>query len=270
MTAALHMQGLGYKLGNHYILKEIDWQVAKGEHWVVFGTNGSGKTTLLAIAAGFTDYTHGDLEVLGQHYHADNIFELRRRVGWVSGSFYDKYFSREIVLDMVLAGKFGTLGIENDITDGDVRRAKALLKELRMGRKFHYPFDLLSKGERQNVLIARSLMTNPEILILDEPCTGLDVFSREYLLRTIEDLAKNTEITIIFVTHHPDEILDIFSNCLLLQEGHIYAKDRTDKLFTSEKMSQFLNYPITVKHHDNRIAFHIEVDSNIKTVMETL
>lgn len=110
----------------------------------------------------------------------------------------------------------------------------------------NYPFDFLSKGERQNVLIARALMTNPELLILDEPCTGLDVFSREYLLSTIRDLAQTTDVTIIFVTHYTEEILDIFPNCLLLKNGRIYAKDHTDQIFTSERLSEFLNYPVTV------------------------
>ena len=121
---------------------------------------------------------------------------------------------------------------------------------------------------RQNVLIARALMTNPELLILDEPCTGLDVFSREYLLSTLRDLAQNTDVTIIFVTHYTEEILDIFPNCLLLKNGRIYAKDRTDQIFTSERLSEFLNYPVTVSWQNNRIQVRLEVDSHIKTLLQ--
>ena len=227
MDTVVKMQDLGCKAGNRFILKNIDWEVQKGQHWVVFGMNGSGKTTLLSIAAGYMGYTHGELEVLGQTYNDENILDIRRRIGWVSASFFDKCLSREPVLDIVLAGKTATLGVDDSITDADVRRAKALLTELRLKSKINYPFDFLSKGERQNVLIARALMGNPELLILDEPCTGLDVFSREYLLSTIRKLAENTDVTIVFVTHYTEEIMDVFSNCMLLKDGRIYAKDRT-------------------------------------------
>ena len=268
MDPICKLEGLGCKAGNQYILKDIDWEVQKGQHWVVFGMNGSGKTTLLSIIAGYMAHTHGDLEIFGQHYNDDNILELRQRIGWVSASFFDKCLSRETVLDIVLAGKFSTLGLDDSITDADVLRAKALLTELRLKSKMNYPFDFLSKGERQNVLIARALMTNPELLILDEPCTGLDVFSREYLLSTLRDLAQNTDVTIIFVTHYTEEILDIFPNCLLLKNGRIYAKDRTDQIFTSERLSEFLNYPVTVSWQNNRIQVRLEVDSHIKTLLQ--
>lgn len=262
------MKGLGCKSGYKYILKDIDWEVKKGEHWVVFGMNGSGKTTLLSIVAGYKEHTHGELEVLGQTYNDDNILDIRKRIGWVSGSFYDKCLSSETALEIVLAGKFATLGLCCDVTDQDVVRAKALLTELRLKNKINYPFDLLSKGERQNVLIARALMSNPELLILDEPCTGLDVFAREYLLSTIRDLAEQTEVTIIFVTHYTEEIMDVFPNCLLLQNGRIYAKDRTENLFNSQQMSQFLNYPVEVTWYNNRINVSLQVDSHMKALME--
>ena len=268
METVFKLEGLGCKSGNKYILKDIDWEVQKGQHWVVFGTNGSGKTTLLSIVAGYMAHTHGELEVFGQAYNDDNILDIRRRIGWVSGSFYDKCLSRETALEIVLAGKFATLGLDEDISDRDVVRAKALLEELRLKSKINYPFDFLSKGERQSVLIARALMSNPEMLILDEPCTGLDVFAREYLLSTIRDLAEKTEVTIIFVTHYTEEIMDVFPNCLLLKNGRIYAKDRTDKLFTSEELSKFINYPVTVTWQNQRINVSLEVDSHMKELME--
>ena len=263
METVFKLEGLGCKSGNKYILKDIDWKVEKGQHWVVFGTNGSGKTTLLSIVAGYMAHTHGELKVFGEPYNDDNILEIRQRIGWVSGSFYDKCLSKETALEIVLAGKFATLGLAEDITDRDVVRAKALLEELRLKSKINYPFDFLSKGERQSVLIARALMSGPELLILDEPCTGLDVFAREYL-------AEKSDVTIIFVTYYTVEIMDIFPNCLLLKNGRIYAKDRTDKLFNSEELSQFLNYPVTVTWQNKRINVSLEVDSHMKELMERL
>ena len=269
MTTIVKMKDLGLKMGNQFLLKNIDWEVRKGEHWIVFGMNGCGKTTLLSIVAGFMEYTHGSLEVFGKEYSDETIYELRKKIGWVSGSFFDKCLAREIVLDIVLSGKFGTLGIDADITDEDVRHAKALLKELRLGSKINYPFDFLSKGERQNVLIARALMSNPELLVLDEPCTGLDIFSREYLLSTIKDLAVNTSVTIIFVTHHTEEILDVIPNCMLLKKGKCYAQGKTKELFSSEILSDFLMYPVEVQRENGRITVNLDVHSNIKTILST-
>lgn len=256
-------ENLGCKSGFKYLLKDINWQVETGKHWVVFGMNGSGKTTLLSIISGFREYTHGDLEVFGESYNDDNVLAIRRQIGWVSGSFFDKCLSSETALEIVLSGKLATMGIDGSITDDDVIRAKALLKELRLLTKVNYPFDLLSKGERQNVLIARALMPKPRLLVLDEPCTGLDVFAREYLLSTIKALAQKDDITIIYVTHYTEEILDIFENALLLRNGQIYAVGKTKELFDSEHLTAFLNYPVEVAWQNERINVSLEVDSQI-------
>lgn len=257
------------KSGYKFLLRDIDWEIKKGEHWIVFGMNGSGKTTLLSIIAGFKKYTHGDLEVFGEHYTNDNIMAIRKKIGWVSSSFFDKYLRKESALNIVLSGKFGTLGIDFDISDQDVKQAKALLTELHLGHKINYPFDLMSKGERQNVLIARALMSNPEILVLDEPGTGLDVFAREHMLSTVRDLAEKTDVTIIYVTHYTEEILsDVFDKCLLLRNGRIYAKGSLKELFTSEKISSFLRYPVNIQRDEkDYIRLYMEVTSRIEELL---
>lgn len=175
-------ENLSLKAGYRYLLNDINWQVKRGEHWLVFGMNGCGKTTLLSILAGFKQPTRGNVRVLGEAYTADNILEMRKKIGWVSSSFFDQIYSREAALDVVLSGKFGTVGLGMNICDTDIKKAKLLLKELHLEGKIYRPFHLMSKGERQNVLIARALIGNPEILMLDEPCTGLDIGAREYLL----------------------------------------------------------------------------------------
>lgn len=121
------------KAGYKFLLRDISWQVAKGEHWVVFGANGSGKTTLLSIIAGFKHYTSGSVKVFGESFTNDNILAIRRRIGWVSSSFFDKYYSKESALHIVLSGRNGTLGLDDAITLDDVRLAKALLTELHLG-----------------------------------------------------------------------------------------------------------------------------------------
>ncbi len=264
----IRLNKLSCKSGYRYLLNEINWEVKRGEHWVVFGMNGSGKTTLLSTIAGFKKYTHGSLEVFGQPYSQENILEFRKRFGWVSSSFFDKYLSRESAMDIVLSGKFGTLGIDFDITDQDVIKARALLKELHLGDKMSYTFDMMSKGERQNVLIARALISEPEVLVFDEPGTGLDILAREHLLSTVRDLAGNTDVTIIYVTHYTEEILDIFDNCLLLKNGRVYAQGKTDDLFTEEKISAFLDWPLNLYRDQGQyIKVNMEVESRIQDII---
>ena len=259
---------LSCKSGYRYLLKDVSWEVKKGEHWVVFGMNGSGKTTLLSAVAGFKKHTHGDLKVFGEAYSQENILKFRQRIGWVSSSFFDKYYTQESAINIVLSGKYGTLGIDYNVTNGDIKKAKALLTELHLANKFDQPFNMMSKGERQNVLIARALFSNPDILVLDEPCTGLDVFAREHLLNTVRDLAENTDVTIIYVTHYTEEILDIFQHCLLLRNGRVFSKGLTKDLFNSNTMSEFLGYPVTVSWRDGQfIEFKVEVCSKVRDLL---
>ena len=244
---ALAVNGLSVKTGQQYLLKDITWRVPQGENWIVFGMNGCGKTTLLSVLAGFKQPTAGDVRVLGQSYSPDNILALRQRIGWVSGSFFEQKYTKESAQDIVLSGKFGTLGLGRPITDGDRKRARSLLKALHLDRKIDQPFHLMSKGERQNVLIARALMAEPEILLLDESCTGLDILAREQLLSTLRSMAQEGRMTIVYVTHHTDEILtDVFPKALLLKEGLAFAQGETAELFTSETLSVFFQTPVTV------------------------
>ena len=223
--------------------------------------NGSGKTTLLSLLAGYRNYTHGDLRVFGQRYDADNTLALRSKIGWVSGSYFEKYYTKESVLDIVLSGKFATLGLDYGITDADVRKAKDLLTTFRLKNVISHPFHLLSNGERQCVLTVRALMAKPDILIMDEPCAGLDIFSREYLLNFIQDLANKTGITLIFVTHYAEEVKPEFEHCLLLRDGKVYASGFTREVFTSAAISDFIRYPVTVGWKENRLDVHLKVET---------
>ena len=236
--------------GQRYLLRDIDWTVKRGEHWLVFGMNGCGKTTLLSTVAGFKSPTSGKLEVFGQQYSNENVLKLRSKIGWVSGSFFEKCYSHESALNIVLSGLFGTLGIDFSITDTQIRQAKALLRELRMGDKMDMPFDFMSKGEQQNVLIARALIANPEILVLDEPGTGLDVYAREHMMRTVRELAEQRQVTVIYVTHYPEEIQPFLNKTLLLQNGKVFAQGDTADIITSEAISALLQEPVTIQQDE--------------------
>ena len=253
----LDIHDLNVKTGRRYLLDHIHWTVEPGEQWVVFGLNGCGKTTLLSIIAGFRPYTSGTVEVLGEHYSDANTLSLRRQIGFVSSSFFDRYYTHEVVINIVLSGFSGTLGISGSVQNSELATARQLLKELGIAAKIAQPFNELSKGERQKVLIARALIARPKLLLLDEPGTGLDVYAREQLLNMVRQLAQE-DLTIIYVTHYVEEILDIFDHALLLKQGKIYQSGATRSFFTAKNLSAFLDYPVALRQHAGQYTLSIQ------------
>lgn len=267
-NAVISLKRVSCKIGHRYLIRDIDWNVRTGEHWVVFGMNGSGKTTLLSIIAGFMHSTSGKLELFNEQQDENTIMCNRKKIGWVSASYFERFYTKENVLDIILSGKSGTLAREDDIELSDIKLAKDILDELGMQDKYDRGFDTLSKGERQNVLIARALINNPEILILDEPCTGLDIYNRDHLFRTIENLSNNNKLTIIYVTHYVEEILPLFDRIMLLKNGRIFKKGFTKDVLTTDVVSNFLDCHSAVYLDENQM-YHIEVktQSNIVNLL---
>ena len=215
------------------------------------------------MIAGYRRQTHGSLQLFGKPYCDETVFDFRQKVGWVSSSFFDKYMNHESALNIVLSGLSGTLGLSGGITNKQVKMAKLLLKQFNLGDKIDYPFDILSKGERQNVLIARALLPQPEILILDEPSTGLDVLAKEYMLSVVRELAANTGITMLYVTHYAEEIQPLFQHSMLLKKGRVYAKGLTEDLFQDERLTGFLEYPVHCSREGGGYQIEAHVPSNI-------
>lgn len=261
VQTVIKAEKLCYQSGRRYLLRDIDWEVRQGEHWVVFGMNGSGKTTLLSLIAGYRKQTSGHLYVLDETYGKDNVIALRKKIGWVSSSFFDKYFSKESALHIVLTGRTSTFCPDESITEQDVIRAKILLRRFNLGDKVDHSYHMMSKGEQQSVLIARALLADPEILALDEPGTGLDIQARETMLQVVRQLAEETNITLIYVTHYPEEILDAFDKCLLLRNGRVFAAGSITDLMTSKKLSEFLEKPVSVQNANAR--YHFTVNTHI-------
>ena len=258
MSLVIQTKALCCQAGNRFLLKDIDWEVQAGEKWIVFGLNGSGKTTLLSIIVGFKMPTSGDLMVFGQKYSDENILGIRKKMGWISSSFFDKFYTRESVLTIVLSGLTGGFGINASVSAEDVIHAKELLKEWHLERKHDFPFSMLSKGERQNVLIARAMMTDPDILVLDEPGTGLDVVAREMLLRKISNLAEGSRKTIIYVTHYPEEILPEFDKGIILSHGMIVDRGSVNDIMSTERLSRSLDTPLHVgRMNDGRMDLRV-------------
>ena len=268
MEPIIKTDHLSCKMGQNYLLKDITWEVLPGQNWVVYGLNGSGKTTLLSIIAGYKSYSQGTLQVFGQTYTNDNVLALRRRIGWVSGSFYDRYYTKESVLDVILSGKFGTLSVGYDLSLQDVQLARRLTAELGIEDKLYHSFDMLSKGERQNVMIARALFAGPELLVLDEPCSGLDVYNRAHLFASIRQLALEYGLTSIYVTHYTEEIIDIFDHVLLLRKGRVFAQGSAEELLTTGTLQDFLGHQAELSAQtDGTRKLIVQADSQIGTLM---
>lgn len=235
------------------ILKDIDWKVAPGEHWSILGLNGSGKTSLLNVVNGYLYPTSGTVEVLGQLFGKTNIPDLRKEIGFISSSLKGQLKPYDSVLSIVLSGKFASIGLYEAVEEKDVEQARFFMKLLNCEHLEDSQYDILSQGQQQRVLIARALMANPKILILDEPCNGLDVIAREELLEYIHKLSEQDNCPmLIYVTHHVEEILPCFSHTLLLKNGEIFSKGLSKDLLTEESLTEFYGRQVSVQQQQNR------------------
>lgn len=235
------------------ILTDITWQVEKGQHWAILGLNGSGKTTLLNMVNGYIWPTKGTVSVLQQRFGKTDIREMRKAIGWVSSSLQERINGNLKTQRIVVSGKFASTGLFDDPTEEDYEKAKAILTQLGCAKLIDRTYDTCSTGEKQKVLIARGLMAEPKLLILDEPTNGLDFISREDLLVSIEGFAKQEDApSIIFVTHHIEEIMPTFTHTLLLQEGKVFEQGERENILTPEKMTTFFGKPVEVDWRSNR------------------
>ncbi|MFD1955905.1 ABC transporter ATP-binding protein [Paenibacillus thailandensis] len=255
----IDIRDVSWERGERTILNHINWRVEPGEHWCLLGLNGSGKTTLLNMINGYIWPTKGSIGVLGKKFGETDLRELRKKIGWVSTSLQQKLYGSETGLKIVLSGKFASIGLYDEITASDERRAEAILEQLGCGYLSGRTYQTMSQGERQRILIARALMSEPSLLILDEPCTGLDLFAREQLLRMIEAIAEGEQApAIVYVTHHVEEILPVFSHTLLLKKGEVFQAGRTSDVLTSESMSGFFEVPVEIETRDQRHWLYVK------------
>lgn len=241
----IQLKNVSYQRQHQTILKDINWAVHEGEHWALLGLNGSGKTTLLNIINGYIWPTTGEVTVLGKQFGTYPLGELRKIIGWVSLSMQEKLYGDEYTENIVLSGKFASPKLYEDPEQADIDRALALMEEFGLSSFIHRRYATLSQGEKQKVLILRALMAKPKLLILDEPCTGLDVFAREQLLETVDQLSKQKEApTLIYVTHHIEEILPVFEKTLMLRRGEVFKAGNTAELITEEQLTEFFEAPL--------------------------
>ncbi|OLT17002.1 iron ABC transporter ATP-binding protein [Actinomadura sp. CNU-125] len=250
----LQLRGVGVKREGATLLRDVTWDVGEGERWVILGPNGAGKTTLLQIAAALLHPSEGAVDILEERLGRTDVFELRTRIGFASTALAQKVPSGETVIDLVLTASYAILGRWQEEYDStDVSRAVALLEALGCAGLLRRRFDTLSEGERKRVQIARALMPDPELLLLDEPAAGLDLGGREDLVARLGGLADDPAApTMAMVTHHLEEVPDGFTHALLLRRGEIVARGKVDEVFTAEHLSDCFGLPLAVERRDAR------------------
>jgi iron complex transport system ATP-binding protein len=254
MSDVLEFAGVSVVRGDNTLLDNITWEVEEGQRWVILGPNGAGKTTLLAVAAGRIHPTTGVAGVLGEVLGAVDVFELRPRIGLSSAAMAERLPADELVRDVVVTASYGIVGRWREAYDAlDHARAANLLEALGAAHLSERAFGTLSEGERKRVQIARALMTDPELMLLDEPAAGLDLGGREELVARLGALAADIDApALVLVTHHVEEIPPSFTDVLLMREGRIIAAGPVEIILTAANLSETFGLPLVLERHGDR------------------
>ncbi len=250
----LDLHGLTVQRDRTTLLHEIAWRVDPGQHWVILGPNGCGKTSLLKALTGYLTPSAGQIELLGQRYGQSDWRDLRLQIGLVTSALQASVPLDETALETVISGKYAQLDLWMKITPADRRAA---LKILRLSLSAHLANRLwgqLSQGERQRILIARAIMARPTLLILDEPCAGLDPVAREQFLAFVNQLTLAPDgPTLVLVTHHVEEITPGFTHALLLKTGRVHTSGPLRATLTSANLSAIFGHPVSLTRRQNRL-----------------
>ena len=256
MTAVLELAGVSVRRGESILLDSVDWAVEDDERWVILGPNGAGKTTLMQLCSAQIHPTSGVVGILGEVVGTVDVFELRPRIGWTSAAVAERIPRHELVRDVVVSASYGVVGRWREKYDElDHDRAAELLREVGAGNLLDRTFGTLSEGERKRVQIARALMTDPELLLLDEPAAGLDLGGREDLVSTLSTLALDEySPATVLVSHHVEEIPPGFTHALLLRGGRVVAAGPLPHVLTEDLLSETFGMPLALSEADDRYS----------------
>lgn len=235
------------------ILSDINWHIEKGESWILFGRNGSGKTKLLEIITGYLFPSEGKVERFGCGHIGSDIRELRKRIGYVSSALREKFNRDERIIDTVLSGLYASIGLYAKPSAKDIKKAGTLLGETNLAGRENDIISHLSDGEKQKVLMLRALINEPDILILDEPTTGLDIGAREDFLDSIKSLMKGRDHSLIYVTHHVEEITPIFGRIFVIDDGKCFFNGTVDDSIEKNIFSTLFKRNIEVFKRGERL-----------------
>ncbi len=258
VNTTLRVSDLTVQRGQNFILQNISWCVQRGEHWVILGANGSGKTSLLSALTGYLTPTAGEIEVLSERFGESDWRELRKRIGMVSTAIRQRIPNEEPALETIMSGRYAMIDFWGEPTRTDVKRARQILREIGCAALAPRPWLYLSQGERQRILIGRALMARPVVLILDEPCAGLDPAAREHFLQFVQRLGQSGRCpTLILVTHHVEEIMPVFSHGLILEQGRVLAAGRLKSIMNSSILGKAFHAEVGLTRRNHRYALRI-------------
>ncbi len=253
MLPVLSVTGVRYERGTRMILDDINWQVRKGEHWVILGPNGCGKTSLINLLTGYDMATAGEIDVGYARFGEADWREVRKRIGLVASTLTFYLEPGEPVIDAVVSGREAMINLIGNVKPALIHEARALLKRFGCAHLAESRWGVLSQGERQKILICRAMMAKFQVLILDEPCAGLDPVAREHFLTWLQALASERGApSMVLVTHHVEEILPFFNRVLLMKDGRVLACGEKRTVLTSAKLSQAYGAKLKLTHSKKR------------------
>jgi iron complex transport system ATP-binding protein len=256
VAAVVDLAGVTIVRGGATLINDITWTVDEADRWVIIGPNGAGKTTLLQVIAAQIHPTAGVAGLLGEVLGTVDVFELRPRIGLTSAALAERIPRSERVHDVVVSASYAVLGRWREAYDElDHDRAAELLDQLRVAKLADRTFGTLSEGERKRVQIARALMTDPELLLLDEPAAGLDLAGREALVRTLGELAQDAYAPAsVLVTHHVEEIPPGITHAMLMRRGEIVAAGPLAETLTAETLTATFDLELSMTFDEGRFA----------------
>ena len=255
MKKILSYKNVSFKRDGRGILKNINWEIKEGENWALIGLNGSGKSTLLSMIPAYTFATKGEVSVFDKKFGTCVRAEIKKKVGFVSSTLnnFSDRLNQLSLIDVVLSGKYNSIGIYQEITQKDREKANNIIKDFKLSYLKLNKFGTLSQGEQRKTLLARAFMNSPSLLILDEPCSGLDIRAREIFLKSLEENSKNINtIPFIYVTHQIEEIIPSISHVAILDNGEIVAQGNKYEVLTNENLSKLYEIDVKIEWSNNR------------------
>jgi len=254
MKEILNYKNITFKRDGRKILKDINWKVCEGENWALLGLNGSGKSTILSMIPAYTFATSGELSVFGKTFGSCVWNDVKAKVGFVSSTLnnFSDRLNTQTLSDVVLSGKYNSIGIYQEITQQDREEANKIIDDFKLTQLKTNKFSTLSQGEQRKTLLARAFMNKPELLILDEPCSGLDIRAREIFLKSLEENFKNKNMPFIYVTHQIEEIISSVTHVAILDKGEIVAQGNKFEVLTEENLSKLFDIDLKIEWSNDR------------------
>ena len=252
MEKILSYKNVSFRRDDREILKNINWKIKKGENWALLGLNGSGKSTLLSMIPAYTFATSGEVSIFEKKFGTCIWAEVKEKVGFVSSSLntFSDSLNNQTLNNIVLSGKYNSIGIYQEITQKDREKANNIIKDFKLSHLKLNKYITLSQGEQRKTLLARAFMNEPSLLILDEPCSGLDIRAREMFLKTLEE--SKSKIPFIYVTHQIEEIIPSITHVAILDNGEIVSQGNKFEVLTEENLSKLYGIDLKIEWSNNR------------------